>query len=89
MKLISIISPLQSWQTLHCICQPDDAILLRQDAVYMCLRRDIHWPTTQLYALDSDLNIRQLQAPAAVTVITPAQWVKLCINAGQNLLWQN
>lgn len=89
MKLFSLISPLQNWQSLNQLCQSDDAILLRQDAVYMCLRHDINWPSSKLYILDSDLTVRQLSAPPAFSVINAAQWVALCAAATQNLLWHS
>jgi sulfur relay protein TusB/DsrH len=89
MKLISIITPNLDLKQLSLLCQPTDAILLRQDAVYLCLRHDICWPTTQLYALASDVAVRQLTVTDAMTTIEPARWVELSCQAEQLLLWPN
>jgi sulfur transfer complex TusBCD TusB component (DsrH family) len=89
MKLINIINPAVNIGDLAVICQPDDVILLRQDAVYLCSRSDIIWPTAQVYALDSDLAIRQLTAQPGITALSAAQWLQLSIDAGQVLLWQS
>ena len=88
MKLISVISPSVNLSELSLICQPQDIILLRQDAVYLCLRTDLSWPC-QLYALDVDIQVRQITPLAAVTVISAQRWVELSISAEQNVLWQN
>jgi sulfur relay protein TusB/DsrH len=89
MKLISIIAATFSSAELQLLCQADDAIILRQDAVYLCLQPDILWPTKQLYALDSDLAVRQISAKPGITVVSARRWVELCANAEQNLLWPN
>lgn len=88
MKLISVISPSVNLGELSLICQAQDIILLRQDAVYLCLRTDLSWPC-QLYALDVDIQVRQIKPLAAVTVISAQRWVELSISAEQNVLWQN
>jgi sulfur relay protein TusB/DsrH len=88
MKLISVISPSVSLSELSLICQAQDIILLRQDAVYLCLRSDLNWPA-QLYALDVDIQVRQITPVTNVTVINARRWVELSISAEQNLLWQN
>jgi sulfur relay protein TusB/DsrH len=88
MKLISVISPSVNLSELSLICQPQDIILLRQDAVYLCLRTDLSWPC-QLYALDVDIQVRQITPLAAVTIISAQRWVELSISAEQNVLWQN
>lgn len=88
MKLISVISPSVNLSELSLICKAQDIILLRQDAVYLCLRTDISWPC-QLYALDVDIQVRQITPLAAVTVISARRWVELSISAEQNVLWQN
>ena len=89
MKLISIISPTINLADLALVCAATDAILLRQDAVYLCLRNDISWPTTQRYALDSDIYVRHVLVPEDIVIVTAKQWLELTINAKQNLLWQN
>ncbi|MGP9801099.1 DsrH/TusB family sulfur metabolism protein [Rheinheimera sp. NSM] len=89
MKLINIINPAVNISDLAVICQSDDAILLRQDAVYLCGRHDIIWPTAQVYALDSDIVIRQLTALPGITELSAEQWLQLSIDAAQVLLWQN
>lgn len=88
MKLISVISPSVSISELSLMCQPEDIILLRQDAVYLCLRTDLSWPC-QLCALDVDLQVRQIIPLTTVTVISAQRWVELSISAKQNVLWQN
>lgn len=89
MKLFSIISPSADVAALHQICQAQDAILLRQDGVFLCLNPSISWPTAQLFALATDMAVRQIQLPSFITVIDDTQWVELCIAAEQNLLWNN
>lgn len=88
MKLISVISPSVNLSELSLICQAQDIILLRQDAVYLCLRSDLNWPALP-YALDVDLQLRKITPVAAITVINAQQWVELSISAKQNVLWQN
>jgi sulfur transfer complex TusBCD TusB component (DsrH family) len=89
MKLINIINPTVNIGDLAVICQADDAILLRQDAVYLCSRSDIIWPTTQVFALDSDIAIRQLTVQPGITALSAERWLQLTIDAQQVLLWQN
>lgn len=88
MKLISLISPTLTPE-LNLVCQASDAILLRQDAVYLCLRNDITWPTNQLFVLEHDINVRQLKPTTPFTIIDNERWVDLCASAEQNVLWQN
>lgn len=88
MKLISLITPEVNLDSLSRICQHDDAILLRQDAVYLCLSPHLSWPVKQLYALQTDLTVRQLQQPDGITAVSAQQWVELCSKATQNILWQ-
>ncbi len=89
MKLITIIHPELSVPELALLCQPDDAILLRQDAVWLVRRSDISWPVHTLYVLQSDLQLRQLQAPAQFQLIDARRWVELTAQAQQVLLWQH
>ncbi|MBZ9610704.1 DsrH/TusB family sulfur metabolism protein [Rheinheimera maricola] len=87
MKLISITSPAIVMDELSLVSLPEDSILLRQDAVYLCARIDIVWPTIQLYALDIDVNVRQVQVANNISVISAERWVELCIEAQVNILW--
>lgn len=89
MKLFSIISPSTDIKALSQLCQSSDAILLRQDGVFLCLNHNISWPTTQLYVLATDIAVRQISLPSYFTVIDNTQWVALCASAEQNLLWNN
>lgn len=89
MKLITLIHPKLSMDELALICQPADGILLRQDAVWLSIRQDLCWPVQHVYALQSDVLLRQLKVPQSVTVIDDEAWVTLTINADQVLLWQN
>ena len=89
MKLFSIISPSADIAALSPLCQAQDAILLRQDGVFLCLNPSISWPTAQLFALATDMAVRQIQLPSFITVIDDTQWVELCIAAEQNVLWNN
>ncbi|HEY9042055.1 MAG TPA: DsrH/TusB family sulfur metabolism protein [Rheinheimera sp.] len=88
MKLISLITPDVNLDALSRICQPEDAILLRQDAVYLCLSPQRSWPVKQLYALQTDVAIRQLQLPDSIHAVSATQWIDLCSKATQNILWQ-
>ena len=89
MKLFTIISPSADIAALTQMCQSQDGILLRQDGVFLCLNPNIHWPIARLYALATDVAVRQIQVPSFITVIDDMQWVELCIAAEQNLLWNN
>lgn len=89
MKLITIISPAVNMTQLQLICQPQDAILLRQDAAYLCRQPNVAWPQVALYVLATDVSARQLSVPDTITAISETQWLNLTINAEQNFLWQN
>jgi sulfur relay protein TusB/DsrH len=62
-----------------------DALLFRQDGVYLLLT-DHPWPTTNLFALQQDIEDRQLQYPDSVQLLNDTQWVDLCLKAQQVLL---
>lgn len=87
MKLINLISPLNNLSSLIAYCQPDDIILLRQDAVYLACRSDYTFPVTT-FALQSDVSWRNIALPAHITAIDDARWVQLSAQATQNLLWR-
>lgn len=63
----------------------DDALLFRQDGVYQLLTTQL-WPTTKLYALQQDINDRQLPRPDSVQLLSDAEWVELCLKAQQVVL---
>ena len=63
----------------------DDALLFRQDGVYQLLTAQ-PWPTTKLFALQQDMNDRQLPCPASVQLLSDAEWVELCLEAQQVVL---
>lgn len=88
MKLITLTSPACDLPALSALCNNEDAILLRQDAVYLVKQAEINWPVKQLYVLESDLLVRQLSAAAPWLVIDASRWVELTITAGQTILWQ-
>ncbi len=87
MKLINIISSCPDLQSLSRVTSTADAILLRQDAVYLASRTDIAWPACGLYVLAPDLLVRKLTASAAFTVISDEEWVELTCQAQQSMLW--
>ena len=87
MKLISLINTLTDFNELAALCTPEDALLLRQDAVYLCLRADVQWPASKCYALDIDVQSRNITLPDSVQLIDAAQWVELVVQAEVNLLW--
>lgn len=89
MKLITLIQPSLTLSDLTAICHPDDAILLRQDGVWLSIRQDINWPVQQVYALQSDVQLRGVPGQHHITLIDDATWVALTIKAQQVLLWQN
>lgn len=89
MKLITLTSTNIDIAELNLLCLTTDAILLRQDAVYLTKRPDLLWPTSELYALDIDLQARNITDLAGFTSITAAQWVELTITASTNILWQH
>lgn len=87
MKLINVISSSPDLQSLERITSSADAILLRQDAVYLASRSDVVWPACRLYVLSSDLIVRKLTASSAFTVISDTEWVELTCQAQQSMLW--
>lgn len=89
MKLINLVTTNVNFTELSTLCQPEDAILLRQDAVFLCLRHDITWPVQQLYLLEMDARVRQIPDTTGFTLINSARWVELTIAARVNLLWQS
>lgn len=86
MKLITLTQPRFELQMLSACCAPEDRILLRQDAVYLCLQADLSLPVPVL-TLASDVNWRQITPLAQVELIDDARWVALSAQAKQNLLW--
>ncbi|KKO50584.1 hypothetical protein VT06_01000 [Arsukibacterium sp. MJ3] len=88
MKLITLISPAIILPELAEICQLDDIILLRQDAVYLAQQSDINWPCRKVVALHSDVNLRHVSATAGITIIDDDNWVQLVATASQVLLWR-
>jgi sulfur relay protein TusB/DsrH len=57
-----------------------DAILLRQDAVYLALTPHI-LPACQHYLLRQDAADRQVDCPTSMTLIDDSQWVALTLEA--------
>lgn len=88
MKFINLINTDVDLDSLARYCQPEDAILLRQDAVYLCLRPELCWPVKRVFALQTDLAVRQLTASSGVQTVNARQWVELSAKATQNILWQ-
>ena len=86
MKLITLTTPQLDTAALSAICAPGDCILLRQDAVYLCLQPALALPVP-LLALASDVQWRNIEPQAKVELIDDARWVELCASANQNLLW--
>lgn len=86
MKLITLTHPQLDIAALSAICSPGDCILLRQDAVYLCLQPALALPVS-LLALASDVEWRNIEPVIKVELIDDARWVELCANARQNLLW--
>ena len=89
MKLINLIAPNINFSELRAWCQPEDAILLRQDAVMLCLNSTITWPAGKVYVLQMDAQVRQLSVPSGFELISAERWVALAIAAKVNLLWQS
>ncbi len=63
----------------------EDALLLRQDAVYL-LKQQLSWPTTQLFVLEQDLQQRGVPLSAGFQSINDEQWVQLTLKAKQVIL---
>lgn len=63
----------------------EDAVLLRQDAVYL-LKQQLSWPTTQLFVLEQDLQHRGVPLSADFKSINDEQWVQLTLTAHQVIL---
>lgn len=62
------------------LVSPEDALLFRQDGCYLLLQT-VSWPTQQLFALASDVAVRQIPTPSAVELVDDLQWVELCCQA--------
>lgn len=88
MKLISLINPDITIAELATFCDKDDTLLLRQDAVYLARRNDIHWPCHNITALKSDLEVRNITPTTGISIIDDAQWVELTVSATQVMLWR-
>ncbi|HAW91839.1 MULTISPECIES: DsrH/TusB family sulfur metabolism protein [unclassified Arsukibacterium] len=88
MKLISLINSGINIVELATFCDNDDTVLLRQDAVYLARRNDIHWPCTNITVLKSDLEVRKISPATGITIIDDAQWVELAARATQVMLWR-
>jgi sulfur relay protein TusB/DsrH len=88
MKLITLVNPNVNIAELATFCDKNDTILLRQDAVYLARRSDIHWPCQKVTALESDLKVRKVIPVADIIIIDDAQWVKLTASAVQVMLWR-
>jgi sulfur relay protein TusB/DsrH len=63
----------------------EDAVLLRQDAVYL-LKQQLSWPTTQLFVLEQDLLQRGVPLSTDFQSINDEQWVQLTLKARQVIL---
>jgi len=63
----------------------EDAVLLRQDAVYL-LKQQLSWPTMQLFVLEQDLLQRGIALSAGFQSINDEQWVQLTLKARQVIL---
>ncbi len=63
----------------------EDAVLLRQDAVYL-LKQQRSWPTDKLYVLEQDLLTRGVQLSQGFQLIKDQQWVELALTAQQVIL---
>lgn len=62
-----------------------DAVLLRQDAVYLlCQQRS--WPTTKLYVLEKDMTARNVALAGGFVPLTDEQWVALTLTADKVIL---
>lgn len=70
---------------LMSLVNAEDMLLFRQDGVYLLLSEQ-QWPTVQLFALQQDINDRQLHCPQAVQLLSDSQWLELCLKAEQVLL---
>lgn len=88
MKLINLTSPAVNFAELALLCEQADVLLLRQDAVYLAGRNDIHWPCNNIVALKSDLDVRQLTPNAGISTISVQKWIELTATASQVILWR-
>ncbi|MAD75834.1 MAG: hypothetical protein CML20_13795 [Rheinheimera sp.] len=88
MKLISLINPDATLAELAPLCDNDDTLLLRQDAVYLARRTDIRWPCQNISALKSDLEVRSITPAPGISIIDDARWVELAASAAQVVLWR-
>ena len=62
-----------------------DAVLLRQDAVYL-LKQQRNWPSDKLYVLEHDLLQRGVSLSAGFQLLNDQQWVDLTLTAHQVIL---
>lgn len=81
MVLFQVISPAASLA----LVSPDDAVLLRQDGVYLALQPE-SLPTCRLFICAQDAADRQISPPASFTLVDDQQWVALCLTANTVML---
>jgi sulfur relay protein TusB/DsrH len=81
MVLFQVISPTANLA----LVSAQDAILLRQDGVYLALAPDA-LPACQLYISAQDAADRQINIAAGITSLDDQQWVALCLTANTVML---
>lgn len=62
------------------LVQPNDAVLLKRDAVYLLLQP---LPPCTIFVLESDCQARNLAIPAQVQIINFEKWVQLTLQYQQ------
>jgi sulfur relay protein TusB/DsrH len=81
MVLFQVINPSASLS----LVSPDDAVLLRQDGVYLALQPE-SLPACRLYISAQDAADRQISSPTGITVLDDQQWVALSLAAATVML---
>ncbi len=81
MVLFQVISPTANLA----LVSAQDAILLRQDGVYLALTPE-SLPACQLYISAQDAADRQINVAAGITSVDDQQWVALCLTADTVML---
>ena len=87
MKLFNLITPSANIAELAALASAEDALLLRQDAVFLAHQAALPFPG-KIVALETDVLWRQVTLPHYIEPISASQWVHLSASAAQSLLWR-
>lgn len=77
-------------QRARSAAQPDDVLLLREDAVVLAMQTAAAFaPFATVFALAADVDARGMHGrlPASITLIDDAGFVALCLQHARTIAW--